>query len=436
MATVPRKPGNDPESGEQRHFLLLQGPCGAFFHQLQRSLIKRGNRCTRVILNGGDLASARFDGSLIYRRSFADWPDWIKAVVRKEGITDLVVYGDCRPYHRTAIARLRPLGVRIHVMEEGYLRPNWITHEPDGVNGNSAVTNLDLDQLGGAELEVHPLKAEFELRSMHLHYMLAGILYYLWTLLLTPAFPRYMSHRDLSIVGEAALWLGRIFSWPLRRNRTARALRAIERLNRPVHLVLLQLNGDSQIREHSRFSSVREFVEFCMAEFAASRPADSLLVFKNHPIDNGVVNLARLIREETQRHGLHNRIFFVETGKLVPLLERSISVTAINSTACHQALRRGIPTMVLGRAVFNHPQIVPNMRLADFFRLRPRKNIGDYEKLVNLLRHTCQVNGGFYSRQGRQYLLPALVERMLNEPVLPSVFAISTGQESSAKKVS
>ena len=90
----------------------------------------------------------------------------------------------------------------------------------------------------------------------------------------------------------------------------------------------------------------------------------------NHPLDNGIVDLRRIIRDEATRHGLEQRVFFVETGKMVPLLEQALSATAINSTACHQALLRGIPTMVLGRAVFNHQQIVPRMRLADFFRLR------------------------------------------------------------------
>jgi capsular polysaccharide export protein len=403
-----------PEKG--RHFLLLQGPCGAFFRELQKTLRRRGHKCTRVVLNGGDLVNSLFGKALVYRRSFADWPAWIAAAAIREGITDLVVYGDCRPYHRAAMAQLKALGIRVHVLEEGYLRPNWVTCEADGVNGNSVFTRLDLDTIDAASLESYRPEDEVQIKGSHIRYILTGFSYYCWTLALTPLFARHVSHRDLDIVGEAALWLGRIFSHPFRKRRTERALRTIERLARPVHLVLLQLNGDSQIKEHSRFSSIRHFVEFCIAEFAASTSSGSLLVFKNHPLDNGVINIPRLIREEAARHGLGDRIFFVETGKLVPLLEKSISVTAINSTACHQALRRGIPTMVLGEAVFNHPQIVPHMRLADFFRLRPRKDIAHYEKLVNLLRTTCQFNGGYYSPQGWRTLLPSLTDAMIGKP--------------------
>ena len=107
------------------------------------------------------------------------------------------------------------------------------------------------------------------------------------------------------------------------------------------------------------------------------------------------------------------------------MLEHSVSAVAINSTACHQALLRGIPTLVLGRAVFNHPQIVSRMRLADFFRLRPCKSSADYEKLISVMRQTCQFNGGFYSDEGRHVLLPNLVRGLLDG--MPSAESFETG---------
>jgi capsular polysaccharide export protein len=247
---------------------------------------------------------------------------------------------------------------------------------------------------------------------------------------LTPFFPRYVAHRDLDILGEAALWLGRFASWPQRRLETWRALKQIARLGKPVHLVLLQLNGDSQIKDHSGFGSVRHFVEFCIAEFAASGSADTILVFKNHPLDNGVINLSKLIRDEAARHGLGDRVFFVDTGKLVPLLHEAISVTAVNSTACHQSLRRGIATLVLGKAVYNHPEIVPRMRLADFFRMRPVGRREHYERLVKLLRLTCQVNGSYYGKAGRKVALGPLCNMLIDGGVPLDAFLKSSASES------
>ncbi|WP_373502106.1 hypothetical protein [Aestuariivirga sp.] len=396
------------ETFEKRHFLLLQMPCGQFGRALYKSLKASGHRCTRVAINGGDFLGALRQRSFAYTRSLADWPSWVTNLARAESVTDVICYGDCRPYHRAAIQALKPLGIRVHVLEEGYLRPNWVTCEPDGVNGFSALTSVDLDLVPQQPVAT----AEQKLHASNLRYCLAGFSYYFWTFMLVPVFPRYETHRELDIVGEATLWLQRLLTWPFRRSRTERALKAIGSLHKPVHLVLLQLNGDSQLKVHSGFRSTRHFVEHCIAEFAASGAQDSLLVFKNHPLDSGVINLNRVIREETERHGLEGRVFFVETGKLVPLLERSISATAINSTACHQALLRGIPTLVLGKAVFNHPQIVSRMRLADFFRMRPCKNRADYDKLVSLMRQTCQFNGGFYTEEARRILMPALVKAL------------------------
>lgn len=414
----------DIQSGGQRHFLLLQGPCGQFFSELKTSLTAQGHRCTRVAINGGDYVNGVRAGILPFRASFADWPHWLEDFARREGVTDLICYGDCRPYHRAAIQVLKPAGVAVHVLEEGYLRPNWVTCESEGVNGFSALTRIDLGRVDPSALSDPLIRPEVELKGTHWHYILSGFLYYFWTFLLTPAFPRYESHRDIDIVGEAALWLGRYVTMPWRRFKTRKALEAIKNLGRPIHLVLLQLNGDSQIRVHSSFDSTRDFAEFCIAEFAAGASPETILVFKNHPLDNGIIRLEQVIADAARRSGIEDRVFFVETGKLVPLLESAISVTAVNSTACHQALLRSIPTMVLGRAVFNHPQVTAQGRLADFFRLRPMKDRGAYEKLVNLMRATCQFNGGFYSQQGRDALMPGLTRALAEGLPLPQSFEL------------
>ncbi len=298
-----------------KHFLLLQGPCGGFYRDLQKALEARGHACTNVVINGGDFVDARLGRKLIFRRSFADWPAWLTATVRREGITDIVLYGDCRPYHRAAMAAVKPLGVAVHVLEEGYLRPNWITCERDGVNGNSRFVDLDLEDIDDAVLDAGEPAPETDFVGSQLRYMLAGINYYFCSLILTPFFPRYEAHRDLDILGEAALWLGRFANWPKRRRETRRALEQIARLGKPVHLVLLQLNGDSQIKDHSGFGSVRHFVEFCIAEFAASGSTDTVLVFKNHPLDNGVINLSKLIRDEAARNGLDGPRFLRRHGQ-------------------------------------------------------------------------------------------------------------------------
>jgi capsular polysaccharide export protein len=410
-----------------RHFLLLQGPNGGFFRRLQKSLQAEGAKATRIVLNGGDLIDAGLGRRIMFTQSLAEWPEWLSDLVESRSVTDVVLYGDCRPYHKAAIATLKPLGIRFHVLEEGYLRPDWITCEADGVNGNSIFASLDLDAIDTEAVENARFTPSRKFGPWQRQYMVAGFWYYFWCTVLSLGFPRYVSHRDIGIVNEALLWLRRFITWPHRRFQTERSLERIKASDAPLHLVFLQLSADSQIREHSRFSSTLEFVKFCIAEFAASNVSDAILVFKNHPLDNGIVNLRKIVAAEAEAAGVSESVFFIDTGKNIPVLQNATSVIAVNSTACHQSLRRGIPTLVLGRAVYNHPQIVPRMRLADFFRLRPVGEKQAYENLVRLLRLTCQINGNFYSMRGIDAVLPQLTRKLMDggpavsEFVLPGV---------------
>jgi len=61
---------------------------------------------------------------------------------REKQITDLVIYNDTRPFHKTAIQAAHAKGINVHIFEEGYLRPYWITYERDGSNGISKLMSL------------------------------------------------------------------------------------------------------------------------------------------------------------------------------------------------------------------------------------------------------------------------------------------------------
>ena len=127
--------------------LFLQGPSGAFFKRLAGHLETLGAKCIRVRINPGDLFDSLGQRSVSYRGSFTMWPDWLRRFSAEHGVTDLVFYGDCRPYHTVAADVLKRRGVRVHAFEEGYLRPRWITYERDGVNGNSKLISLPLSRL-------------------------------------------------------------------------------------------------------------------------------------------------------------------------------------------------------------------------------------------------------------------------------------------------
>ena len=67
------------------------------------------------------------------------WPEVLERLIGERGVTDIVLFGDCRPLHRAAIGVARELHVQVHVFEEGYIRPDWVTLEVGGVNGHSTL---------------------------------------------------------------------------------------------------------------------------------------------------------------------------------------------------------------------------------------------------------------------------------------------------------
>ena len=124
---------------ERRAFLFLQGPPGPLLHQLATSMRERGMKVERINICAGDQVDWP-EPATNFRGRFRDWPCFFDNFLREHQITDILLFGDCRPYHVSArrVAALR--GVRTYVLEEGYLRPHWMTLELDGVNGYSRLT--------------------------------------------------------------------------------------------------------------------------------------------------------------------------------------------------------------------------------------------------------------------------------------------------------
>jgi capsule polysaccharide modification protein KpsS len=124
-----------PEILELQSVILLQGPAGPFMKRFAHDLRRAGIRVTKVNFHAGEELYYRDPDAVAFREPFDAWPAYLRALVREREVEAIFLFGDCRPLHRQAIAVAHELGVRVWVWEEGYLRPDWITLEEDGVNG-------------------------------------------------------------------------------------------------------------------------------------------------------------------------------------------------------------------------------------------------------------------------------------------------------------
>jgi capsular polysaccharide export protein len=373
----------------------------------------------RVGFNLGDRVFWPGPGYIAFDSDPVLWPETCADLMTRHAITDLVLYGDTRPIHAQAVALARDRGITVHVFEEGYLRPYWITYERGGSNGHSRLMDLTVPQMQAslAKIDLDLPDAPATWGDMRQH-MFWGALYHGFVALGGRAYRNFRSHRALTVGQEFRLYLNRFLLMPLHRLERRLATVRIRQGGFPYHLAILQLEHDASFRDHSPFSSMTDFLQVVIEGFAKGAPAHHHLVFKAHPLEDGRAPILPTIRRLARQHGLRHRVHFVRGGKLAQLLNDARSAVTVNSTAGQQALWRGLPLRTFGDAVYAKPEFVSAQPLADFFATPARPDTRAYRDYRHFLLETSQVVGGFYSLRGRRRLLRQVVDLML-EPEDP-----------------
>ncbi|TCO80307.1 capsular polysaccharide export protein [Plasticicumulans lactativorans] len=376
--------------------LLLQGPIGPFFRRFARLLRAQGHRVRKINFNAGDWLFYPGPGALAYRGGVDAWPDFLAGFLRRHGIERIYLFGDCRPMHRCVPQVAGPLGVRVFVFEEGYVRPDYVTLEEWGVNGHSRLPRdpAFYRALPDAPLPMpEPVGQTFGRMACHAMAYVAALRW------LRPFFPGYAHHRPFKVRGEVGVWLR---AW-WRKRRFAREQasllpRVACELDQRYFLVALQTHTDAQIVDHSRFVSVTEFIAQVLESFARAAPADTSLVFKHHPLDRGYTHYGELLARLAREHGLAGRVFYVHDLHLPTLIRHARGAVMVNSTVGMSVLYHRVPLKVLGRAIYDMPGLTFQGALEDFWREPGAVDMKLYHRFrTYLIRHT-QVNGSFYKR--------------------------------------
>ncbi|NOD74992.1 MULTISPECIES: capsule biosynthesis protein [unclassified Ruegeria] len=404
-----------PLDPKDRVFLFLQGPHGPFFSALGKMLRAAGAQVWRVGFNAGDQAFWFEKASFLpFLERQENWPDTLCRIMEDKGVTDIVLYGDTRPVHAQAVQIAKARGVIVHVFEEGYLRPWWITYERNGSNGNSRLMSLDAEQMQQA-LEVAdskspPPPSHWGDMRQHIFY---GALYHWFVMFRNGRYKNFRRHRELPVSQEFRLYFKRLILMPFHRLRRSVATAQVRRGGYPYHLVLLQLGHDSSVQAHSGYSGMCEFLDHVIEGFAQGAPAHHRLVIKEHPLENHREPLRRHAMESARRNGIRDRIHYVPGGKLAKLLDDANSAVTVNSTAGQQVLWRGIPLRTFGRSVYEKPEFVSQQPIAAFFAAPKHPDSDAYRCYRQFLLETSQVPGGFYSRRGRRQALRRAADMML-----------------------
>lgn len=399
-----------------RVFLMLQGPHGPFFDRLARQLRAAGAAVWRVGFNAGDeffwSDPARF---IRHAGTSDDWPAHLDGLIARLGVTDIVLYGDVRPVHAAARRAAEAQGLVLHVFEEGYLRPYWVTYERGGANGHSelmAITQARMEAAlrGGASGEIRRPPTRWGDLRQHKFY---GALYHAMVLGRNRAYPGWRSHRNITVRQEFRLNLRSLLMQPGYAALRFLAEARIRRAGFPYVLVLMQLEHDSSFQAHSPYATTGAFIREVLDGFAEGAPRHHHIVFKAHPLEDGRANAAAIIRDEAARLGLSGRVHYVRGGKLSRLLAYARAAVTVNSTSAHQALWRGLPVRATGRAVYAKPGITSEQPLAAFFHDPQRPDPQAYRVFRDYLLETSQLPGGFYATMARAHVLRLVVDLML-----------------------
>lgn len=377
-----------------KKYLLLQGPMGPFFSDIAGWLESMGCEAVNVVFNGGDKFYCRKRDYLLFKQTPKEFPVWLKETWQTYHFDTILCFGDCRPLHQAAKLWAQAKGVRFLAFEEGYLRPHFITLEEGGVNAFSSLPRHPdfYRKLPDATPPVaKKLASCFRLRVRHaMTYYLAGWFY-------RHEFPQYRHHKSFSPLYEARCWARAAVRKQGYRFLQRKVLPQLQgELDQRYHLAILQVYNDSQIRNHSPYNDVRDYINEVMYSFSKKAASDQYLVIKHHPMDRGHRLYGPLIRKLCKQYNISGRVKYVHDLPMPDLLNHAKKVITINSTAGISALIHNKPLKVMGRAMYDIKGLTFQGHLNQFWQSDFKPDMKLFKKFRLYMLKNTQINAVYY----------------------------------------
>jgi capsular polysaccharide export protein len=398
-----------PAPPAARRFLFLQGPISPFFPELGAALAARGHAVHRINLCLGDRLIWRGPETVDFRGRLRDWPDFIEAFLDAHGITDIVLTGEQRLYHRVAIAAAAERRIAVIATDYGYLRPDWVILERDGHN---ALSHYPRDRAGILALGegAPPLGESRAFADAFPRQAFWDVAYHLSNLL-PGRFRHFETHVPHAVI-PAYLGMGWRLVRRAARQRHAEALVAGLPEDAPLYLFAMQMEMDFSLRAYSPYDDLDTPMREAVASFAAHAPANAHLAFKVHPLDTGLKHWPKRVARMARRAGVAGRVHLLDGGRLDALILRSAGLLTVNSTAALRALQLGKPVLALGEAIYQAEGLHHDQGLDSFWTgAHPPEPALAEAFLRGLARH-LHVRGGFYDHAARAAAVAAAADRL------------------------
>jgi capsular polysaccharide export protein len=399
------------------HFLFLQGEPTSFYKRVGEGLSALGCKVTRINFCAGDLLFWHGPNALSYRGTLSDWPDFLTRFLDENSITDLFLCGEQRSYHKVVIEIAQARGIRVVVTDLGYLRPDWITLERDGMNGSSRFPKdpqriVELArELPAIDMAARYKSNLFKIEMLYLLFELANFFLFF----LFPHYRRTDNRKHLLL--NYLSGFKKFLQSKSNSSRATKRLRSLKKSGDPYFVFPLQLEHDYSIISYSPFSGLEEPIRLVIKSFALNASANSRLVFKTHPLDTGIKDWERLISRWASEEGISGRIDFFDGGNLDDMIDGAQGMITVNSTAGIRALQLGCPVMILGDAIYDVAGMTDQGAL-DFYWQRPQKPDPELvDAFIKLMAHTILVRGVFFNEPGMSAAVSETVRRLYENKV-------------------
>ena len=396
----------------ERHFLFLRGPFGAFFANVADELGGSGFRVSKVVFDGGDLSDwGYFRPHVAYRDCEEAWPAWIERHMVDHRVTDLVVFNDCIEVHMAAIAAAKRRGLRVHVFEEGYFRPRWITLESDGVNAYSPCPRDASFYRDHGEPAGKITVGDADVGRPTKWLILRAIGHYVNKVFLAPAFPKRRNPFALPVYDQIIGSIARYAKNQFAKREVDRRAALLTSSSDPYFIALMQRAGDSQLWQHSSYTN-ESFAAEVIGSFAQHAPRTARLAFKLHPLDPGLVDYEGVVRRLAAEHRVSDRVLFLDGGNLNVLARAAQGAVTINSTAGLATIGFGCATKVLGRAVYDIDGLTDRKPLNRFWNEPEPPDPDLFLRFRHVMMERTQINGAFYTPVGLRMAAATAAERL------------------------
>ncbi len=400
---IRRSPKSFPEKATPR-ILLLQGPVGPFFWKTQDHLNSSGFDAWRVCFNTGDRMFGRVDKTLNFSGSLDSWRGWITELLRNNGFDCVLLFGAERIIHRIATECCEALGIPVLCLEEGYIRPGYITMEFGGNNWRSPIAG----QLPPETFSTPRRDAPKGVSCPSSFSAMAWNAFHYFTVraLFSSMSERKLFHKQKrTLVFEAFYWIKnyyRKFSHLSYNYKISERL--LEHHDHKFFIVPLQVHDDGQLGRAASSWNNQKLILKTIVSFARNAPKSHHLVFKIHPMERGHTRDWNLIRQVSALNDVKDRVHVLDGCSLGLLTRHSAGMITINSTSGLSALHHGVPLAVMGKALYRHPSLAfcveKGMDLDRFWTSGQVASENERQAYLSWVMHECLAGGDFYAREG------------------------------------